>query len=479
MTNTVQQDLAEIAAIDASQLLSTGSDTYGLQPAGFVPKPYGRIVAEQLALAQRLFGADVDLAAGSVIRRICELTSAEHARTYQTLSGINDDQTVPTARGQGLDRLGEELGMPRPFLPATGTVKLSLVGPLPDGRDTLTIPVGARMLTKGGHHVATAKTTTLSVNQPSKSVPVTAFFPGPEHNLSVADPNQIITRWNALDEALTAVDSVMATREDTSLEQVVEIAHSVDLKGGELRWSDDRYRQLLLRAPRSVWSREAIEIAISLVPGVRKTKTVDEFGGLDIEKSIFGNFNFGERVFGTERDIASPYMFTILVAPTAAAIWQGPDGLAAQIAEAVEDLRPIGIFPEIREATQIGVGIACDLVVDGIPLPSGSRATVNGSAPALALKARLIERIQSYIDALPFGEAVSPAKISWLLMNEPGLADVRDLRLTRYPVSAGEIDFDRAQQSGAVQRLACGESLRTGKDQIAVFADNPDDLVIV
>ncbi|MCF2872546.1 baseplate J/gp47 family protein [Octadecabacter sp. G9-8] len=479
MTNSIQQDLAEIAAIDAAQLLDTGSDVYGLQPGGFVPKPYGRIVAEQLALAQRLFGSDVDLAAGSVIRRICELTSAEHARTYQTLSGINDDQTVPTARGQGLDRLGEELGLPRPFLSASGDVTLTLVGALPGGRDSLTIPVGARMLTKGGHHVATTKSVSLSANQPSQTVTVMAFFPGPEHNLSIADSNQIITTWNALDDALGAVESVMTIREDKTLEEVVEISHSVDLRGGDLRWSDDRYRQLLLRAPRSVWSREAIEIAVSLVPGVRKTKTIDEFGGLDIEKSIFGNFNFGERVFGTERDIASPYMFTILVAPTASAIWQGPDGLAAQIAEAVEDLRPIGIFPEIREAAQIGVGIECELVVDGVPLPSGSRATVNGSAPARALKARLIERVQSYIDALPFGEAVSPAKISWLLMNEPGLADVRDLRLTRYPVSAGEIDFDQAQQSGAVQRLACGESLRTGKDQIAIFADDPNDLVIV
>lgn len=476
---SIKAELAEITAIDHTTLLSTAAGDYGLTDAGFFAKPYGRLVAEGLALARRLFGNDIDIGPGSVIRRIVELSAVEQARTYTVLAGIVDDQTVPTARGQALDRLGEELGLPRPFAAAIGEVTLSFVGPLPAGRTNLTVPVGARMLTPGGHHAALARSASFTESQRDQVVEVEAFFPGPEHNLSAAAPAQTLDQWNALDDSLVEMEAVMDARGDAALEDVVAISHTTALQGGELRWSDERYRQLLLRAPRSLWTREAIEIAVSLVPGVRQVKIMDHFGGLDIEKSIFGNFNFGERVFGSERDLASPYMFTILIAPTPAAVWQGPDGLAAQVAEAVEDLRPIGIFPDIREAVEIGVGVEAEIVVDGIPLPSGSKATVNTSAPAQALKLRLMERIRAYVDGLAFGEHVSPAKVSWSLMNEPGIADVRDLRLTRYPLPPSEIDFRNPAAGGDVERLDCGESLKPGDDQIAVYVDVADDLMII
>ena len=476
---SIKSELAEITAIDHTTLLSTATGEYGLTDTGFAAKPYGRLVTEQLALARRLFGTDIDIGPGSVIRRIIELSAVEHARTYTMLGGIVDDQTVPTARGQALDRLGQELGLPRPFNAATGDVSLSFKGALPAGVLNLTVPVGARMMTPGGHHVALARSVSFTETQRDQTVDVEAFFPGPEHNLSAAAANQTIDQWNALDHNLSEMEAMRVARGDATLEDVVEIKHTAPLAGGELRWSDERYRQLLLRAPRSLWTREAIEIAVSLVPGVRQVKLIDHFGGLDIEKSIFGNFNFGERVFGSERDLASPYMFTILVAPTPAAIWQGPDGLAAHVAEAVEDLRPIGIFPDIREAVEIGVGVEADLVVDGIPLPSGSKATVNASAAAKALKQRLMERVRAYIDGLPFGEHVSPAKVSWSIMNEPGIADVRNLRLTRYPVPPQEIDFRGTVSGSDVERLDCGESLKTGEDQIAVYVDVADDLTII
>ncbi len=476
---TIQETLADITAIDHTTLLDSGAGPYGLTDAGFVPKPVGRLISEQLALAKQLFGADVDLGPGSVLRRIVELTAVEHARSYTMLAGVVDNQTVPTARGQALDRLGEELGLPRPFLPAAGEVSLTLKGALPAGITGVTLPAGSRMLSSGGHHAALTASVRLTDTQRSQSIGVEAFFAGPEHNISAAVPDQTLSVWNPLDVGLAQVSGVMMARGDAALEDVIEIKHTAPLTGGQLRWPDDRYRQLLLRAPRSIWSREAIEIAVSLVPGVRQMKLVDSYGGLDIQKSIFGNFNFGERVFGTERDLASPYMFTVLVAPTVAAVWQGPDGLAANIAEAIEDLRPIGIFPDIRQAVEIGVGVIAQIVVDGIPLPSGSRATVNASAAARSLKARLMERVRGYIEGLPFGETVSPAKVSWALMNEPGIADVRDLRLTSYPVAAADVDFANPDNSGSVQRLNCGDSLRTGEDQIAVYIDDADDLTII
>lgn len=476
---SIKAELAEIAAIDHTTLLSTATGDYGLSDAGFVAKPYGRLVTEQLAQARRLFGNDIDIGPGSVIRRIIELSAVEHARAYTMLAGIVDDQTVPTARGQALDRLGQELGLPRPFDAATGIVDLAFKGAMTAGQQSLNIPVGGRILSPGGHHAALSRSVSFTESQRDQSIEVAAFFPGPEHNLSAAVPVQTLDTWNVLDDSLAALEAMRAVRGDALLEDVVEITHTTALSGGEMRWNDERYRQLLLRAPRSLWTREAIEMAAALVPGVRQVKVIDHFGGLDIEKSIFGNFNFGERVFASERDLASPYLFTILVAPSPAAVWQGPDGLAAQLAEAVEDLRPIGIFPDIREAQQLGVGIEADIVVDGVPLPSGSRATVNASAPAQALKLRLMQRVRAYIDGLEFGKPVSPAKISWSLMNEPGVADIRDLRLTRYPVPPNQIDFLTPVPAGRIHRLACGESLTTGEDQIAVYVDIADDLTII
>jgi len=476
---SIKSDLAEIAAIDHTTLLSTDTGDYGLTETGFAAKPFGRLVTEQLALARRMFGADIDTGPGSVLRRVIELSAVEHARTYAMLGAMVDDQTVPTARGRGLDRLGEELGLPRPFEVATGTVTLAFLGTMPAGQTSLTLPVGARMQSPGGHQVALAASAVLSETQREAVVEVAAFFPGPEHNIDGVAPAQVLDQWNPLDEALNGLFTLQSARGDGAPEDVVEIRHTAPFSGGEMRWSDERYRQLLLRAPRSLWTREAVEVGVSLVPGVRQVKVIDRYGGLDIDKSIFGNFNFAERVFGSERDIASPYLFTILVAPTRAAVWQGPDGLAAMVAEAVEDLRPIGIFPDIREAVEVGVGLRADIVVDGVPLPSGSKATVNASPSAQALKARLMARVRAYIDSLPFGEAVSPAKISWSLMNEPGVADIRDLRLTRYPQPPEQIDFRNPADASAVEVLDCGASLTTGEDQIAAYVDIADDLNIV
>ncbi|MEQ8764714.1 MAG: hypothetical protein RL885_12360, partial [Planctomycetota bacterium] len=337
-----------------------------------------------------------------------------------------------------------------------------------------------RLLTPGGHHVALRESVKFTEQRTQATVPVIAFHPGPEHNLDPAQPNQKIDRWNPADPALELL--LVAAAEiapGTPPEDVCVIDHAQPLTGGELRWPDDRYRQLLLRAPRSIWTVSAMQLAVSLVPGVRQVRLVDLQGGLDIDQPIFGSFNFGERVFGTERDIASPYYFTVLVAPTPAAIWDGPDGLAALIAETLEDLRPIGVFPEIREATEISVGVRADLVVDGVPMPSRDAATVNSSSVATELKQRVARRIQGYIDGLGFGETVSPAKITWAMMNETGIADVRNLRLTRYPAPASQLDFSQAVEPSSVQTLECGAALRIEPDQVAVYVDDLDALTIV
>jgi hypothetical protein len=475
-------ETADVLAIDAAVARSTGAAQFGVVRQGFVPKSFARLLAEKLALARALLGDELDLGSGSVVRKLLELSALEETRTWAALASIYDNSFVTSATGEALSRLGDELGLPRPHLEALGSVKLKLQGTLPAGTTEITIPRGARMLTPGGHHAATTERATLSPDTLERTVGVAAFYPGPEHNLdpAFADANgvnaQRLDRFNPIDNQLQPLFELIASSANAF--QVL-IEHTVPLAGGELYWPDARYRELLLRAPRSTWRADAIEIAVSLVPGARQVQVRDAWGGLDIHQSIFGNFNFIERVFGSERDLGSPYYLAVLVAPTPAAIWEGPDGLRASVESAIEDLRPISIFPSVEQAEQIGIGVAADLVVRGLPLPSGSRATVNASEPAVALKQRLLGRVRQYVDTLGFGEPVRAAEITWALMNEPGIADVRGLRLLRYPAGFDAVDFGATPVAVGVEELDCGTNVELQVNQVPVAVEDPSGLVVV
>ncbi|MBS0176677.1 MAG: hypothetical protein JSR64_21845 [Nitrospira sp.] len=473
-------ETADVLAIDAAVLATTGSGDYGLTTEGFFPKPFARLLAEKLALARALFGDTLDLSSGSTIRKLLEISALEDARTWAGISTMYESCFVSSAQGDALSRLGLELGLPRPQLEARGSVKLKLVSTLPAGVTQISIPRGARMSSAGGHHVATDERVVLSTSVKERIVSVAAFYPGPSHNInpSFTEPDgstpQKLDRWNRLDPLLKELDDA----ERAASENLVIIEHTAALTGGELQWPDTRYRELLLRAPRSIWTVDAIQTAVSLTPGVRQVRIHDALGGLDINQSIFGNFNFIERLFGTERDIGNPYYFTVLVAPTPAAVWEGPDGLRASIENVLEDLRPIGILPQVKEAEQIGIGVQCKLVVEGLPLPTGSKDTVNSSAAAVSLKKRVLDRLQRYIDGLKFGEPVRASEVIWSIMNEPGLADALDLQLLRFPPGFDAISFNTPVVNN-VQKMAVGENVTLQGGQIAVFVDDPSRLEII
>lgn len=482
MPDTQSANGSDVLAIADQVARTTGSDRFGLTTGGFVPKPFARLLAEKLALARALFDDAIDLGSGSAIRKLLELQALEDARTWAALATVYDNAFVATAVGEALSRLGDELGLPRPHLEAQGQVDLVLTGTLPNDLPQLTIESGSRMVTPGGHHVATTESVVLSGTQPRQSVAVAAFYPGPEHNL---DPTvnvngvfpQKIDGWNTADVKLVAFFDAR-TAAGNAFDVTIE--HTQPLTGGELYWPDDRYRQLLLRAPRSTWTADAIEIAVSLVPGVRQVQVRDAFGGLDINQSIFGNFNFIERVFSSERDLGSPYYMTILVAPTEAAIWEGPDGLRAQVESAIEDLRPVSIFPSVEQAEEIGIGIAGNLVVQGLALPTGSSATVNASQAAVDLKKRLLQRLRLYVDNLGFGEPVRAAESIWAVMNEPGVVDLQEPRLLRYPPGFDSVDFSGAAAGPPPPEVfPYGENVDLQASQIPRLVDDIDYLEIV
>lgn len=476
---TTKIQTADVLAVDAAVTRSTGNDGFGITRDGFEPKEFPRLLAEKLALARALFGNDLDLGSGSAIRKLLEVSALEDMRTWSALGAMYDNSFVSHARGEALSRLGEELGFARPFLEARGRVKLKTQGPVPDGFDPLTLSRGARLLTPGGHHASIDETVTLSSTETEREVPVTAFYPGPDGNLDPAVASQMIDRWNPGDPTLDQLFEAREAGQQAGSPFDVLVEHSAPLSGGELQWPDERYRALLLRAPRSIWTADSIELAVSLVPGVREVQVRDAWGGLDINQSIFGNFNFIQRVFGSERDLGSPYYLTILVAPTPAAIWSGAEGLRVSIESAIEDLRPISIFPLVQEAEEVGVGLAADLVVQGLPLPSGPPSTVNSSKAAEKLKERLINRVQRYVDELSFGEPVRAAEVVWALMNEQGIADAREVRLIRYPPNFESVDFDIHQDPPTPEELGCGENVELQINQIPRFVDVTTGLQIV
>jgi hypothetical protein len=471
----------DVLAIDASITATTGSPGFGVTSAGFVAKPFARLLAEKLALAQALFGDGVDLTSGSVIRTVLELAALEDARTWAALAAQFDNGYASTAVGPALDLIGSELGYPRPYLEASGTIALTLTGTLPSAYPTLSLPRGARLSTPGGHAVALDQSVTLGPTNKSANVAVVAFYPGPDGNLDpaikAADGTfpEKIDRWNWNDDALA---ELAAAQQSAGATPLITIAHTAPLGGGQLQWPDERYRALLLGVPRSLWTVDAIRTAVALVPGVRQVLIRDGWGGLDLRQSIFGNFNFIERLFSSERDLGSPYYFTVLVAPTPAAIWAGPDGLYAAVSSAMEDLRPIGIFPNIQQATQIDVGVQADLVVRGIPLPSGTKAFINASQAAIDLKSRLLVRLQKYIDQLEMGEPVRVSEVVWAFMNEPGIADVQNVRLLQYPPGLAGVSF-ASIPNDVPQTLGCGQNVTLQVDQIAVAVDDASGLNIV
>jgi hypothetical protein len=462
-------EIAELLGIDPAVISTTADDGYGVTAAGFVPKPFARVVAEKLLLARALFGEDVDLAPGSSLRKLLEISALEDARTWSALAAAYDDSFVATATGAALGRLGEEAGLARPYLEATGRVTLALTGTLPAGTASLSIGRGARMVSEGGHQAATDEPVVLTAAVPQREVPVAAFYPGPDHNLDPAVRTQKLRSWNLAHAALSELADLRAA----GVQVDVTIDHAAPLTGGQLQWSDARYRELLLRAPRSLWTADAVRIAASLVPGVRQVQVRDAWGGLDIHQSIFGTAeqDFVERLFTEDEEAASPYRVVVVVAPTPAAIWEGPDGLRAAVAAAIEDVRPLGIFPRIEQADQIGVGLTAEVWAHGLPLGGGSPAAINASAAAYALRARLLDQVRRYVDELGFGEPVRYAEVIAALMEEPGIIDVRSFKLLRFPPG-----FEGGEPSADPVELPTGANVELQVNQIPVFAGRADDV---
>jgi len=199
------------------------------------------------------------------------------------------------------------------------------------------------------------------------------------------------------------------------------------------------------------------------VDGVRDCKVSDPLGGVDVSLSIFNSFVFDRRRFGQARFLGTPYFFDVLVAPQPGYAWEtigAVIGLRDQVAAAVDTVRPIGIFPNIRLADLVVVGVRANI-------------TTQPGMDLVAVGAALKSAFEQRVAGLGLGGAVLASEVLGDLLNVSGVVDVQNLHLRRNPPTFGSIVFgDREQFQGAAIEADLGANLSLTSNEIATFQYN-------
>jgi hypothetical protein len=118
------------------------------------------------------------------------------------------------------------------------------------------------------------------------------------------------------------------------------------------------------------------------------------------------------------------------------------------------------------------------VVAQGLPLPRGVGGALIDSPAANDLKQRLLRRVADYVDQLAFGDPVRYAEVMWAMMNEPGVTDVVDLHLLRFPPLNPQAATVVLGQSG-FQEMPVGTSISVAALQIATALNDDTQLGIV
>ena len=424
---------------------------YGVTRVGFVVKPLVAILEDKAARAREMFGGDVDLRSTSAMRKLLDVSSGEDAENWKRLEQQYYANFVSTASGDAMDLLGEDVGVKRPFRFATGAVKLKLSGESP-GR-LYHLPIGTLVETSAPvRQFRLDRRVTLSDQRKEDTVTVTATQRGPASNVAIS--------------AIDKINAVYAQRHldlgSATISAANDVAPTVD---GEKTESDEHYRDLLLGFPRTLWTLQRVRETVRAVDGVRDCRLFDPLGGTDVSLSKFKFFLFSQRRFGTQRLLGTPYFFDILVAIQPGLLWETEGttiGMRDTIAAAIREVRPIGIFPNIRHADNVVVGIRARVITK----PGQDKNAVRAS-----IKANLERRV----NALGLGGAVLYSEVLVDCMSVAGVVDVQDLHLRRCPPFFTKITFGRRQRyRGSIVEAAVGENLTLLQSEIAVFTvDSP------
>ena len=221
------------------------------------------------------------------------------------------------------------------------------------------IPRGARLLTPGGHHAATTEPSSLSAADPERDVGVAAFYPGPEHNLDPAvagaedrplEPARRHSSPSCSRPSRPRAGDAFQRRRST---------HTAPLTGGELHLA----RRALPRAAAAraalEWTRPTRSRSPSrssracarcrcATPGAASTST---------------SRSSATSTSSSASSAASATSAARTTSPSSSRrrrprSGRGRTACAASVESAIEDLRPISIFPRVELAEQVGIGIA-------------------------------------------------------------------------------------------------------------------------
>lgn len=416
----------------------------GVTEAGFVIKRFQDMLEDKAARARELFGADVDLRSTSALRKLLDVTSAEDHELWKRMEGLYYSNFTSTASGDALDLLGEDVGVTRRFLKAHGTVKLKLSGEAP-GR-LYNLPVGTVVETDPPvQGFRTAKLITLSSESKEAEVNVVAMSRGPAGNRAAGD----IKRLNV----------TFALRLNLGSAQVAA-KNDAPTTGGEVQEDDTSFRDLLLGRPRTLWTLEAVRSAVKAVDGVRDCRVFDPLGGVDVSLSIFRLFAFGGRRFGTQHFPGTPYFFDVTAAIYPGFSWEtegAARGVRDDIEAAIREVRPISIFPNLRQANNVLVGLRARILI---------RSGHDKSAVAASIK----ETLERRVNALGLSGAVLYSEVICDCKGVAGVIDPQQLHLRRCPPVLAQITFGRSERFQAqTVEMAVGENLPLLRDEIAIF----------
>lgn len=414
---------------------------YGVSPDGFDVKGFDTILGESFERARAIFD-DPDLSSTSILRKLLEVTAAEDAELWKRMETLYYANFASTATGESLDRLGEDVGVKRNLLFAEGNVRFTLVGGLPGRRYRL--PEGTIVTTAGGDAFHTLAPLELTSDAADGEVGVRAIERG------VAD---------VLERALTQVDPQFAAEQLHLGPATIEVENAEELRGGRARESDASYRTRLLGRPRNMWTLESVRREALDVSGVVDVLVADTLGGVDVSQTYFDLFDFGQRQFSADRRLGEPYFFDVVVAHEFARGWRDTRavrGVYETVLEALDRVRPPGIFANVIQADHIEVGVRARVVVDA-------------GHDEQALLAAIKQQVALDVGGLRLGGAVLFSQTLRAFVEQPGVVDVQNLHLRRCPAAFGRVSFGGVPFQSAVVEAPVGENLQMARTEIAVF----------
>jgi uncharacterized phage protein gp47/JayE len=418
---------------------------FGVTQSGFVIKPLQAILSDKAARAREMFGDDVDLRSTSALRKILDISSAEDQELWKGMEQLFYSNFMSTASGNALDLLGDDVGVSRRFLAAKGTVKLKLAGEAPG--QVYHFPIGTLVETDPPvNRFRTLSVVSLSSQMREAVVAIEATSRGPAGNLG--------------ENAINKLNATFAQRNLNLGDAQVEVKNEAPTTGGDQQEDDLSYRSLLLGRPRTLWTLEAVRNAVKSVDGVRDCRLFDPLGGVDASLSKFKLFLFGGRRFGTQRLLGTPYFFDVLVAIFPGLLWETEGqitGVRDSVESAIREVRPVSIFPNLRLANDVLVGIRASVLI---------KSGHDKNAVAASITATLESRVKT----LGLGGAVLYSEVVRDCLDVAGVIDVQQLHLRRCPPLIGTITFGRSQRfQSEVIEAAVGENLPLLPDEIAVF----------